>query len=225
MKHSITLFITALLWCVAPFVNSEASAASWRSIFKKSQEKNQTEPVEIDYSLLTLEENILIPEVGKQAPLIRDAQYKEMRRLNKAKLTDVELIRNKEVIKATLSASAIFQPNDTTLNDRADLYLRPFLQTLRIPDYYHVLLVMHSDDTGSEEYSMDLTRYRVNAVKEWFRRNGGHTEFIITYEAGALSPIDTNETMEGRAHNRRLEIYLVPGQKMIDLARQKKLDK
>ncbi len=222
-QHSIVLLITALLWCMPPFIGFDAVAESWLS--KISKKQNNVDTVKIDFSLLTLEENISIPDVGKQASKIRDAQYKEMRRLKNARLTDLELIRNKEVIKATIAASAIFLPNDTALNDRADLYLRPFLQELRIPEYYHMLLVMHSDDTGSEEYSMDLTRYRVNAVKEWFRRNGGHTDYVITYEAGALSPIDTNDTMEGRARNRRLEIYLVPGQKMINLAKQNKLDK
>ncbi len=218
-QHSIAWLVILLLWCVAPLSNPGTMAA------KLSQVQTGIDTALIDYTLLTLEENILVPDVEKQGQKIRDIQYKEMLRLKKARLTNLELIRNKEVIKATLAASAIFQPNDTALNNRADLYLRPFLQELRIPNYYHMLLVMHSDDTGSEEYSMDLTRYRVNAVKEWFRRNGGHTDFVITYEAGALYPIDTNETMEGRARNRRLEIYLVPGQKMIDLAKQGKLDK
>ena len=137
-----------------------------------------------------------------------------MKRLQKARLSDLKLIRNYEVLKATLSASNLFLPNDTVLSDRADIYLRPFLAALRVPDFYHVMLVMHSDDTGSEAYSLDLTRARAHAVRDWFTRNGGNTD-----------PIASNETLEGRARNRRLDIYLIPGEKMVDMARRGELDK
>ena len=35
----------------------------------------------------------------------------------------------------------------------------------------------------------------------------------------------SNETLEGRARNRRLDIYLIPGEKMVDMARRGELDK
>ena len=76
---------------------------------------------------------------------------------------------------------------------------------------------MHSDDTGSEAYSLDLTRARARAVRDWFTRNGGNTDFVVIYEAGAFDPIASNETLEGRARNRRLDIYLIPGEKMVDM--------
>ena len=99
------------------------------------------------------------------------------------------------------------------------------MAALRVPDFYHVMLVMHSDDTGSEAYSLDLTRARAHAVRDWFTRNGGNTDFVVIYEAGAFDPIASNETLEGRARNRRLDIYLIPGEKMVDMARRGELDK
>lgn len=178
-----------------------------------------------DIARLTLDENISIPDLGNQARKIRTAQSREMKRLQKARLSDLKLIRNYEVIKATIPAANLFLPNDTTLSERADIYLRPFLSALRIPDYYHMMLVMHSDDTGSEAYSLDLTLFRARAVRDWFARNGGNTDYVVIYDAGSFSPIASNKTMEGRAQNRRLDIYLIPGEAMIDMARRGQLDK
>ncbi len=205
------------------FQKAANTVSSW---FSSDKSKGEVAPTEhIDLTQLTLDENISIPELDKEARKIRTAQSREMRRLQKARLTDLKLVRNYEVIKATIAASNLFLPNDTVLSEKADIFLRPFLADLRIPDYYHVMLVMHSDDTGSETYSLDLTRSRVQAVRDWFARNGGNTDFVVTYEAGAFSPIASNRTMEGRAKNRRLEIYLIPGEKMIDMARRGQLDK
>ena len=68
-------------------------------------------------------------------------------------------------------------------------------------------------------------RARAHAVRDWFTRNGGNTDFVVIYEAGAFDPIASNETLEGRARNRRLDIYLIPGEKMVDMARRGELDK
>lgn len=204
------------------FQKAANTISSW---FSPGDKKDEAPAAHIDLTKLTLDENISIPELDKEARKVRSAQSREMRRLQKARLTDLELVRNYEVIKATIAASNLFLPNDTVLSEKADIFLRPFLQDLRIPDYYHVMLVMHSDDTGSESYCIDLTRARARAVRDWFSRNGGNTDYVVVYEAGAFAPVASNRTMEGRAKNRRLEIYLIPGEKMIDMARRGQLDK
>ncbi|HIY49498.1 MAG TPA: OmpA family protein [Candidatus Barnesiella excrementavium] len=205
------------------FQKAANTISSW---FSTDEKKTDVPAQHIDITQLTLDENISIPELdGKEARKIRAAQSREMKRLRKARLTHLELIRNYEVIKATLAASNLFLPNDTVLSDKADLFLRPFLSDLRIPDYYHVMLVMHSDDTGSEAYCLDLTRARAQAVRNWFAGHGGNTDCMVLYEAGPFAPVASNATMEGRAQNRRLDIYLIPGEKMIDMARRGQLDK
>lgn len=205
------------------FQKAAETVSSW---FSGSSKKEAAQVAEhIDIRQLTLDENLSIPDLGNQDRKIRSVQSREMKRLQKARLSGVRLMRNYEVIKATLSASNLFLPNDTVLSEKADIFLRPFLSTLRIPDYYHMMLVMHSDDTGSEAYSLDLTRTRARAVRDWFARNGGNTDYVVIYEAGFFSPVASNATMEGRAQNRRLDIYLIPGEKMIDMARRGELDK
>lgn len=229
--RKIVFILLAVVICFSPvgvssqniFQKAANKISSWFSGGEKERASDKTG--HIDITQLTLDENLSIPDLGKQARKIRTAQSREMKRLQKARLSDLKLIRNYEVLKATLSASNLFLPNDTVLSDRADIYLRPFLAALRVPDFYHVMLVMHSDDTGSEAYSLDLTRARAHAVRDWFTRNGGNTDFVVIYEAGAFDPIASNETLEGRARNRRLDIYLIPEEKMVDMARRGELDK
>ena len=205
------------------FQKAANTISSW---FSTDEKKTDVPAQHIDITQLTLDENISIPELdGKEARKIRAAQSREMKRLRKARLTHLELIRNYEVIKATLAASNLFLPNDTVLSDKADLFLRPFLSDLRIPDYYHVMVVMESVDSGSEAYCLDLTRARAQAVRNWFAGHGGNTDCMVLYEAGPFAPVASNATMEGRAQNRRLDIYLIPGEKMIDMARRGQLDK
>ena len=195
--RKIVFILLAVVICFSPvgvssqniFQKAANKISSWFSGGEKERASDKTG--HIDITQLTLDENLSIPDLGKQARKIRTAQSREMKRLQKARLSD----------------------------------LRPFLAALRVPDFYHVMLVMHSDDTGSEAYSLDLTRARAHAVRDWFTRNGGNTDFVVIYEAGAFDPIASNETLEGRARNRRLDIYLIPGEKMVDMARRGELDK
>ena len=159
--RKIVFILLAVVICFSPvgvssqniFQKAANKISSWFLGGEKERASDKTG--HIDITQLTLDENLSIPDLGKQARKIRTAQSREMKRLQKARLSDLKLIRNYEVLKATLSASNLFLPNDTVLSDRADIYLRPFLAALRVPDFYHVMLVMHSDDTGSEAYSLD----------------------------------------------------------------------
>ena len=125
----ILLGVAALLPVEAASQNIFQKAANTvSSWFSSDKSKGEVAPTEhIDLTQLTLDENISIPDLDKEARKIRTAQSREMRRLQKARLTDLKLVRNYEVIKATIAASNLFLPNDTVLSEKADIFLRPFL--------------------------------------------------------------------------------------------------
>lgn len=216
-KH---LLVTILLLCftctLLPDVYAEGGFKSWVStLFKKNTEKTDVAE-HPDLTALTVEENLEIPEVpGKEATRIRSIQKTEAERLKATKGIKIELLRDNEVIRITIPASSLFAPNDTLLFTNADILLRPLLQCLRTPDYYHVLLVMHSDNTGNEAYTYNLTTQRVLAVFDWFDRNGAVTDYVIPYAAGSHEPLVPNNSTENRNRNRRLEIYLIPAEAML----------
>lgn len=139
---------------------------------------------------------------------------------NNKEVSMVEFCRNKEVLLITIPADDLFGPNDTELKADVDKFLTPIRRYLKSPDMFRVLLVMHTDNTGSDEYRDRLTYERVNSVFDWFEDSGSNTSYLFSYAMGDEMPLMPNDTMEKRRKNRRLEIYLVPGTKMIEQAKK-----
>ena len=132
-------------------------------------------------------------------------------------------MRDDEVIVVTIPASVLFEANESVLTKLGESTLKPFLQYLKNPGFYKMLLVMHSDNTGSDAYTVDLTKKRVNAVYDWIDENGD-VDFVVPYALGATDPLNDNNSLENRRNNRRLEIYLVPEEIMLEQAKKGKIN-
>jgi outer membrane protein OmpA-like peptidoglycan-associated protein len=173
---------------------------------------------------LSLDENLMTPEIknDKQADKIQDFQY-DIAVAFKQSNYDVEVMRDNEVIVITIGASLLFEPNDTALSKLGETQLKPFLRMMKNPGFYKMLLVMHSDNTGSEEYTLNLTRQRVNAIFDWFDENGS-VDYIVPYALGDTDPIVDNNSVENRKRNRRLEIFLVPEKTMLQQAKKGRIN-
>lgn len=167
-----------------------------------------------------------VPLDEKSAELIRKFQEKEGRNrlfgrdYNQKSECTVETYRNKEVLLVTIPAAKLFAPNDTELRPDAASLLAPLKRYLKDPDTYRVLLVMHTDNTGTAQYRDRLTEERVHTVGDWFDEQGSDTSFLFTYPYGDDMPLVENNSMANRARNRRLEVYLMPGKKMLEQAKK-----
>lgn len=191
-----------------------------------AEKPHEEEPRDMQLDDMTFLEMLNSVDVGKSSELIQKFQNKEgkTRLLNgkynpKGKCT-VEAYRNKEVLLITIPANLLFAPNDTVLKNGASDYLAPIKRYLKDPDMYRVMLVMHTDNTGSTPYRDKLTEERVNAVFDWFEDSGADTHYLFSYAMGDDMPLYPNDSMDNRDKNRRLEIYLVPGKKMVDQAKK-----
>lgn len=171
-------------------------------------------------------------DLGNQSSVIQQYQEKEARSNlipkfgsaeQKKKGYRVETYRNQEVLLVTIPASELFAPNETTLMSKAGEILSPFKKYVDNTDKYRVLLFMHTDNTGSEDYRDMLTEDRVDAVFDWFEDQNLDTSFLFPYALGDELPLVTNDSQENRNKNRRLEIYIVPGETMLELAKKGKL--
>lgn len=162
----------------------------------------------------------------KSSDLIQKFQDKEGRaRLHNKEYNSrngclVETYRNKEVLLVTIPASKLFAPNEVELRKEASALLAPLKRYLKDPDMYRVLLVMHTDNTGSEEYREHITEQRSNAVFDWFANEGADTRYLFSYAFADDMPLVENNSMSNRDKNRRLEVYLVPGKKMLEQAKK-----
>ncbi len=68
----------------------------------------------------------------------------------------------------------------------------------------------HTDSRGSNEYNMDLSIRRGNAVKNLLVKQGVGENRIEVVGFGETMPVATNETEAGRQKNRRVEIKIAP---------------
>jgi OOP family OmpA-OmpF porin len=77
----------------------------------------------------------------------------------------------------------------------------------RIKEYPDFLIEVqgHTSKTGSFNHNMDLSERRALAVKNYLN-NGTHSPNITSRGYGWTRPIDTNDTEEGRANNRRVQL-------------------
>jgi outer membrane protein OmpA-like peptidoglycan-associated protein len=66
----------------------------------------------------------------------------------------------------------------------------------------------YTDDSGNPEYNIALSTERANAVRDALVRDGVDPQRISVVGNGAANPIATNDTPEGRAANRRIELVV-----------------
>ncbi len=70
-----------------------------------------------------------------------------------------------------------------------------------------VRIVGHTDWIGSEAYNLGLSRRRAQAVLDFLVARGLSPARLATEGRGESEPVATNETAEGRAANRRVELH------------------
>lgn len=64
----------------------------------------------------------------------------------------------------------------------------------------------HTDNVGSEEFNLDLSKRRAISLGKYLVSRGVNRENLIAEGYGETRPIATNDTPEGRAENRRVEL-------------------
>lgn len=92
--------------------------------------------------------------------------------------------------------------------------LRKVQRAILAFDWPNVLIEGHTDSTGSEAMNEELSERRAQAVREYFVANGTLPQGrIIADGYGSRRPLAPNETEEGRAINRRIDVVISPSQK------------
>jgi len=71
--------------------------------------------------------------------------------------------------------------------------------------------VGYSDSGGSDELNQRLSKRRAQMVLDYLSTNGVPGVQLLPAEgAGAIDPVASNDTEEGRRQNRRVEVYVLP---------------
>lgn len=93
--------------------------------------------------------------------------------------------------------------------DDAVTRLAPYKELIR-NETTHVTITGHTDSTGPEEYNQKLSERRANAVADYMASSLGvdRARMQVSGE-GEANPVASNDTREGRAQNRRVEVDVI----------------
>lgn len=102
-----------------------------------------------------------------------------------------------------------FSSNSAEIQIRDKEELDNLYNKLLNNSFLRIELASHTDSVGSDESNMRLSQKRSNSVKKYLVEKGIDDNRIVAKGYGEEEPKETNETVEGRATNRRTEVRIV----------------
>ncbi len=148
-----------------------------------------------------------------------DKQKKELEQINGAQ---VESINDGQAIKVTFESGILFATNSSTLNSASQASLSQFASSLLNNPDTDVQIYGHTDSTGSDAINNPLSEKRAQSVYNFLMSKGVRGNRMVSQGFGSAQPVADNSTTAGRAQNRRVEVYILPNEKMIEDAKQGK---
>ena len=131
-----------------------------------------------------------------------DRQAEELAKVAETKRTEQGVI-------VTLSSNKIhFDVDQAVVKDDSRATLVELANILKNYPEDIIVVAGHTDSDGSEAYNMDLSKRRAQAVVDILAANGVPSESIQAHGYGEAQPVASNETAEGKALNRRVELSI-----------------
>ena len=102
-----------------------------------------------------------------------------------------------------------FDTNKTTLKPESFESLNNLVELLTSKPDINMEIYGHTDNVGGEAFNMKLSQGRAESVRAYLIQKGIAGSRLTAIGYGYSKPIDTNDTLEGRQHNRRTEVRIL----------------
>ena len=146
-----------------------------------------------------------------------DKQAAEMQR----DLEGAEIQRIGEGIKITFDSGILFDFDKSNLRPVSETNLAKLAKILnKYPDT-NILIEGHTDDTGTDDYNLALSKDRSQSVASYLATVEVQSARFSITGYGETQPIVTNDTTEGRQKNRRVDIAILANDKLKKAAQEK----
>jgi outer membrane protein OmpA-like peptidoglycan-associated protein len=130
------------------------------------------------------------------------------------------VIREGEGIIIKFDSGILFDVGKADLKTDAQTNLKNLVISLQKNMETNIMIIGHTDNTGTQVQNIDLSVHRAAAVKD-FLVSGGIEGRRLTIDGKAeTEPIAGNTTASGRAQNRRVEIVILANDKMKKQAKE-----
>jgi outer membrane protein OmpA-like peptidoglycan-associated protein len=152
---------------------------------------------------------------GVAGGVIGNKMDKQAREIDSV-LPGAEVVRIGEGIKLVLNENAVrFDINKSSLTPAAKTNLDKLVPVLgEYPDT-NIIIYGYTDNTGAAEYNLKLSGERAASVRDYLTGKGVSSNRFQVTGLGIADPIASNETLEGRSQNRRVEFAITANDKMI----------
>jgi outer membrane protein OmpA-like peptidoglycan-associated protein len=141
-----------------------------------------------------------------------DARQEKLRKLAEEKNIALEMKTittfnsdKENALELSINDGGMFEVGSENLKTSARLNLMS-VATIYRQETQKILVIGHTDASGSDAYNQQLSERRARTVAKLFEEIGVPVGQIYFQGAGESQPITTNDTPEGRSDNRRVEI-------------------
>lgn len=145
---------------------------------------------------------------GAGVGVYMDVQEAKLRQELEA--TGVSVIRDGDNIILSMPGNITFASDSASVNANARDILNSVSKVLKEYKKTNIAVAGYTDSTGQASYNQLLSEKRARSVADILLDFGVERSRVYSQGFGIQNPIASNDTVEGRAQNRRVELALVP---------------
>ena len=143
-----------------------------------------------------------------------DKKAEELAALEAIKIEDITDVNGLPGKKFTFDSGLLFGFNSSNLSDDAKDELKKFADIMK-SEPVEVTIYGHTDNVGTEEANLKVSTKRADAVASYLKKCGMSKDHMISKGMSFTMPVASNDTEEGRAQNRRVEVYITASEEMV----------
>ena len=146
-----------------------------------------------------------------------DKKAEELAKIEAAKVETVE-IGGLKAIRVTFDSGILFPVNGTTLSAESKATLANFAKAMTDMPETDITVWGHTDNTGTAAVNERISKKRADAVSTYLESLGIDKARVTSEGKSYDLPVASNDTIEGRSQNRRVEVYVTANEQMIQAA-------
>ena len=156
---------------------------------------------------------------GIAGAIIGSYMDKHAKKLKQDLGKSAEVERVGESILVTFDSGIMFDVDSYALKASTKANLDKMAETMKEYDKTEIIVMGHTDATGSDEHNQKLSENRAASVSRFLQQNGITAKRVTTKGFGEQKPVSSNNSVSGREQNRRVEIAIVASKALVESAK------
>ena len=156
---------------------------------------------------------------GIAGAIIGSYMDKHAKKLKQDLGQSAEVERVGESILVTFDSGIMFDVDSYGLKASTRANLDKMAETMKEYDKTEIIVMGHTDATGSDEHNQKLSENRAASVSRFLQQNGITANRVTTKGFGEQKPVASNNSVSGREQNRRVEIAIVASKALVESAK------